>query len=117
MTLWIYCNPNLHNRIDNKGDEGLKEEPFFTPNTKINNLAMAFKLIIIFPASNNPFLNVVISIELIRNVNTQIFIKRDPIQATVIIDKISMGNFFGFNCHDFSIVSIKCHTHLGAIVM
>lgn len=28
-----------------------------------------------------------------------------------------MGDLFGFNYHDFSIVSIKCHTHLGAIVM
>lgn len=64
MNLWIYCNPKLHNRIDHRGDEGLKEEPFFTPNTKFGNLAMAFKLIIIFPASNNPLLNVVILIEL-----------------------------------------------------
>ena len=28
-----------------------------------------------------------------------------------------MGDIFGFNDHDFSIVGINCHTHLGAIVM
>ena len=28
-----------------------------------------------------------------------------------------MGDLFGFNDHDFSLVGINCHTHLGAIFM
>ena len=28
-----------------------------------------------------------------------------------------MGDIFGFNDHDFSLVGINCHTHLGAVVM
>ena len=26
-----------------------------------------------------------------------------------------MGDIFGFNDHDFSLVGINCHTHLGAV--
>ena len=35
----------------------------------------------------------------------------------VVIKKNTLGDIFGFNDHDFSLVCINCHTHLGAIVM
>ena len=35
----------------------------------------------------------------------------------VIIDETTMGDIFGFNDHDFSLLGINCHTHLGAVDM
>ena len=45
------------------GDKCLKEEPLFTPNVKIDRLTIVFKLIISFPASNNPFHDAIILVE------------------------------------------------------
>lgn len=52
-----------------------------------------------------------------RKVNTQIFIRRNLLKAMVIIDETAMGDLSGFNDHEFSLVSINCHTHLGAVDM
>ena len=35
----------------------------------------------------------------------------------VLIDETTMGGLFQFNDHDFSLLGINCHTHLGAVVM
>ena len=52
-----------------------------------------------------------------RKANTQIFIRRNLLKAMVIIDETTMGDLFGFNDHDFSLIGINCHTHLGAVDM
>lgn len=54
----------------------LKEEPFFTPNVNIDRLTIVFRLIIGFPTSNNTFLGVIILVELMKKVNTKIFVRR-----------------------------------------
>ena len=35
----------------------------------------------------------------------------------VIIHETTMGDLFGFNDNDFSLLSINCHTHLGVVIM
>ena len=35
----------------------------------------------------------------------------------VIINETTIGDIFGFNDHDFTLVGINCHTHLGAVDM
>jgi hypothetical protein len=61
--------------IKNNGcNKSLKEEFILIPTLKINRFTIFFKPIINFPSPNNPFLNAIIPIELMVNINSKIFV-------------------------------------------
>lgn len=42
-------------------------------------------------------------------VNTKIFIRRNLLKTMIIADETTMGDLFGFNDHDFSLIGINYH--------
>jgi hypothetical protein len=59
---------------NNSCNKSLKELFVLIPTPKIKSFTIVFKHIVIFPSPNNPFLNVIIPIEFVVNINSKIFV-------------------------------------------
>jgi hypothetical protein len=59
---------------NNMRKKSLKEEFLLIPYPKIDQFTIVFKPIISFPSPNNPFINAIIPVELVVNIDFKIFL-------------------------------------------
>ena len=103
--------PNFTSIKNNRCHKSLKEDFILSWTPKISWFTIVFKPIIIFPSPNNPFLNAIIPIELVVNINSKIFIWSHFLQVIVVIYKGIIRDLIGFNNHDLSLISINSYPY------
>ena len=64
-----------------------------------------------FPPSINPFLNAIVSINLVTNINFEILVRRRFLQVAFVLNKISVSDLLGFDNHKFCFVGVNINTH------
>ena len=103
--------PNLTPIQDKRSDESFKEELLCIPHRKVYCLTIIFKTKISFPPSINPFLNVIVLFDLVMNINSWVFVRRQFLQVAIVIHKISLSVLLGFDNHNFWFASVNNHTN------
>jgi hypothetical protein len=98
-------------------NKSLKEKFLLIPYPKTNSFTIVFKSIIRFSSSNYPFLNAIIPFEIVVIIDSKIFVRSYFLQVVVFIYDGIKSYLIGFSDHDFSLVNISNHTHIGAKIL
>jgi hypothetical protein len=86
---------------------------FIIPYQNMYSFNIVFNPIIILQPSIYPFLNAKILVDLVMNIDFEIFVSIHFLQVVFFIYKSILGDFFKFNYHSFHFVNINSHTHIG----